>query len=162
MEDARGHYNFVLQQEPYHDGVLPNMGLVLLDTNEYTKAVETLEMCLVLYPKKIHEIARPLALAYHFAGNDSRAIFYYEQALQFNSNNAKLHFDFAVSLQDAGEVRFCKRYSNLLPSEDNILFKIVRANIEYNKAVALDPEYSEVLLNILYCDFEREKLQSLL
>ncbi|CAK4615034.1 unnamed protein product [Aphanomyces euteiches] len=95
---------------------------------DFTDAKIALGAIYQMEPQKVHEFAHMVALAYHDQGNEELAIHYYEKALKRKDEDAQIHFDFAVSLQDSGA--------------------IMRANTEYNKAIKLRPDFPEAWLNV--------------
>ncbi|KAH9132448.1 hypothetical protein LEN26_007405 [Aphanomyces euteiches] len=121
-------YRAVLDLEPTNDAAHGNLGVLYFTARDFSRALDHLTTAMTIQPQKVHEFAHMVALAYHDQGNEELAIHYYEKALKRKDEDAQIHFDFAVSLQDSGA--------------------IMRANTEYNKAIKLRPDFPEAWLNV--------------
>ncbi|KAG9407850.1 hypothetical protein AC1031_021089 [Aphanomyces cochlioides] len=121
-------YKAVLDLEPTNDAAHGNLGVLYFTARDFSRALGHFTTAMTVQPQKVHEFAHMVALAYHDQGNEELAIHYYEKALERKDEDAQIHFDFGVSLQDSGA--------------------IMRANAEYNRAIKLRPDFPEAWLNV--------------
>ncbi len=119
------HYKAALRFATTSDAIHGNLGFLYFSKHKYDLALEHFQLALQSNETRVGVFAHAIALSYHYVGNDVWARTFYEIALEEDDKNAQLHFDFAVTLQDQGEV--------------------LRANEEYNRAILLNPNFPEVL-----------------
>ncbi|ETW07566.1 hypothetical protein H310_02053 [Aphanomyces invadans] len=128
VESATKYYNTVLALDPANDAVHANLACLYYSAGFPSRAIEHFKASVATNPSKAQGMAHMIALAHHSIGDDVAAIALFDLALPLHDNNAHFHFDFAVSLQDEGLA--------------------MRANEEYNRALATDPDFPEAWLNI--------------
>ncbi|KAF0719049.1 Aste57867_1310 [Aphanomyces stellatus] len=129
-ETAQRHYKSVLALDPTNDAAHGNLGMLYYTAQTYTRAMEHFRAAVAANPAKADELAHPIALTLHELDDDVSAIPFFERALRRLDHKAEVHYDFAVTLQDEGMV--------------------ARANDEYNRAIALRPDYAEVGLVVCW------------
>ncbi|ETV86327.1 hypothetical protein, variant 1 [Aphanomyces astaci] len=128
VDIATKYYNTVLTLDPTNDAVHGNLAFLNFKAGQYARAIDHFKASVATNPTKAQGMAHMIALAHHAMGDEVTAIMFFDLAQPLHDNDPHFHFDFAVSLQDEGLV--------------------TRANAEYNRALALDPNFPEAWLNI--------------
>ncbi|KAF0705503.1 hypothetical protein AaE_014489 [Aphanomyces astaci] len=124
VDIATKYYNSVLTLDPTNDAVHGNLAFLNFKAGQYARAIDHFKASVATNPTKAQGMAHMIALAHHAMGDEVTAITFFDLAQPLHDNDPHFHFDFAVSLQDEGLV--------------------TRANAEYNRALALDPNFPEV------------------
>lgn len=82
--------------------LLLNLGQLLFDMEDFDRAVHCYESALALNATLTPTLEHSVALAYHHAGDFSKAEFHFRRAMD---GSAVRHFDFGVTLVGQGKVR---------------------------------------------------------
>ncbi|OQS03446.1 hypothetical protein THRCLA_04250 [Thraustotheca clavata] len=141
-EQAILHYERSLAINNQNDGVHANLGATYFSKGNYVKAIYHAEVAIEQNQYRLVELAHSLALSYHYTGENTKAKYYYQIALNHAPLNAHLHYDYAVTLQAEGEA--------------------IQANSEYNTAIALKPNFPHAWLNIAALHLQHANLDSAL
>uniref|UniRef100_K3X5N0 protein O-GlcNAc transferase n=1 Tax=Globisporangium ultimum (strain ATCC 200006 / CBS 805.95 / DAOM BR144) TaxID=431595 RepID=K3X5N0_GLOUD len=124
-ERAREEYQRALGRLKENAYLYVNIGQLYYEMNDMGRAVASYRRAIELNGAILPQIAHPLALAYHYNQQYALAEKYYGLV---ETDTAQYHFDFAVTLERLG--------------------KIIDANQEYNRALAIDPTLPQAWLNI--------------
>jgi len=131
LEEARGMYQAILEQEPAHPGAHTSLGVLHLQRGELTEARRYLERARELRPENIPTIGT-LGNVFQELGLHAQAILCYEKVLALQPDNAGAHNNLGNVNKDMGHYdRAADSYRRALSIDPN------QPHAHYNLADAL-------------------------